>query len=83
MSVLEPLELISVHRIGRRLLLGVRDDSARRNVIAFRLRDVPEAVGAYLRACNWLRSGTPLAYVRGGRESALFDVDALFARALV
>jgi|GraSoiStandDraft_5_1057265.scaffolds.fasta_scaffold1202557_1 hypothetical protein len=83
MAVLEPLVLTSVRRVGRRLVLAVRDEGRRRNVISFRLADASDALRAYIRACGWLQSGTRLAYVRGGPESALFDVDALFARALV
>lgn len=81
-AVFEPLEPLWVSRFGTRLLLAVRHEESRHQ-ICFRFRTKPEARAHESTILDWIMRRTPLAYVRGAKESALVDLDSLFDRLTV
>jgi hypothetical protein len=82
LSVIEPLELLSVTRFGSRLWLAVRDEGKRRHFISFRFTTAGQARDQLHHMMGWIADRTRLAYVRRRGESALVDIDALLARAI-
>jgi hypothetical protein len=81
LSVVEPLQLMRVTRYGRRLRVLVLDRGNRRHVISFRFPTDEVARRHRDSMQTWTAERTRLAYVRGGSQSVLIDMDALFARA--
>jgi hypothetical protein len=81
LSVVEPIHALAVRRAGRKLRLMVQDDAGKRHTICFRFASPAMAELHAERVVGWARFATPLAYVSGARESALVELDALFARA--
>jgi len=82
-SLIEPLELLSVIRLGSRLWLAVSDKSPRRHFITLRFATTGDAQ-LYIRPMrDWIACQAPLAYVRRHGEGALIDINALLARAIV
>ena len=82
LSVIEPLQLLSVKRFGSRLWLAVCDRAKRRHFIWFRFPSAAQARDQLRYLTAWIADRRPLAYVRRPGESALVDIDALLARAL-
>jgi hypothetical protein len=82
LSVIEPLQLLSVRRFGSRLWLAVCDKARRRHFISFRFNTAAQARDQLRHMMEWVADRRPLAYVRAPGESALVDIDALLARAL-
>ncbi|MDQ1481180.1 MAG: hypothetical protein QOI44_2041 [Actinomycetota bacterium] len=82
LSVIEPLQLLSVRRFGSRLWLAVCDQARRRHFISFRFNTAAQARDQLRHMSGWVAHRTPLAYVRRRGESALVDIDALLARAI-
>jgi hypothetical protein len=80
-SIIEPLELLLVRRFGTRLWLAVQDAQRRRHFITFQFRTRADARSNVDHMVTWIARRTPLAYVRRRGESALIDIEALFARA--
>ncbi len=81
-SVIEPLELLHVRRVGSRLWLAVQDRQLRRHFISFRFATRADARSHVDHMLTWIAERTPLAYVQGRGESALVNVQALLARAI-
>jgi hypothetical protein len=81
MSVVEPLQLLRVTQYGRRLRLLVLDSRRRHQIISFRFATGAVADLHRERMRDWTHERTRLAYVRGGSESVLLDIDSLLARA--
>ena len=82
LSVIEPLQLLSVKRFGSRLWLAVCDRAKRRHFISFRFETAAQARDQLRHMLAWVADRRPLAYVRRPGESALVDIDALLARAI-
>jgi hypothetical protein len=82
LSVIEPLELLSVIRFGSRLWLAVCDTSRRRHFITLGFTTTADAQSYVRPMRDWIARRAPLAYVRRRGEGALIDIDALLARAI-
>ena len=81
LSVIQPLELLSAQRFGPFLRLAVRDAERTRHVISFRFASRAHARRHCVRANEWIRQRTSLAYVKTRGECALIDVESLLRRA--
>jgi len=83
LSVIEPLELLSVTRFGSRLWLAVCDKSRRRHLITLSFSTSADArSNVRPMMTDWIVHRVPLAYVRRPGEGALIDIDALMGRAM-
>ena len=79
LKVLEPLLLVSVTRIDRRLRVVAHDHARRRHVLFFRVPAKQDARSHERVMTNWMNERTSLAYVRGERSGALVNIEQLFA----
>jgi len=81
LSVVEPLQLMRVTQYGRRLRLLVLDNRKRRQTISFRFASGAVAWQHRESMRAWTSNGPRLAYVRGGPEGVLLDIESLLLRA--
>jgi hypothetical protein len=79
LSVLEPIQVLSVMRVNRRLRVVARDRTQRRHVLFFFVRTSRDARAHKSVITGWIHHRTALAFVRGDRYGALVNIDALFA----
>ena len=79
LQVLEPLLLVSVRRIDRRLRVVAHDHAQRRHVLFFRVPAKQDARSHERVMMKWMHDRTSIAYVRGARSGALVNVEQLFA----
>jgi len=80
LSVIEPLQLRSVRRIGARLRLAVIDRGRKRHVISFYFASGGVAERYVAQMSEWIVNRTPLAYVKGGDHAVLLEIDELLRR---
>ena len=79
LTVLEPIQVLSVLRLNRRLRVVARDRTRRRHVLFFLVRTSRDARAHKSVITRWIHDRTTLALVRGDRYGALVNIDALFA----
>jgi hypothetical protein len=81
LKVVEPLQLMSVVRHGRRLRVVARDAAERRHLLLFRVPSLTTALWHEFVMTGWAQDARTIAYVYGDRSGAQVDVGALLARA--
>jgi hypothetical protein len=79
LTVLEPIQVLSVMRVNRRLRVVAHDRTRRRHVLFFFVRTSRVARSHKSVITRWIHDRTSLAFVRGDRYGALVNIDALFA----
>ena len=80
LAVYEPLMLVSLRRRGRRIRITLRDRDGACYTVVLRFAARRTARLEATRLAMWRDCATALAYIQGAHESAIIDVDALFAR---